>query len=128
MPSAVSFMVSGLRLLQQGIQASILIQRLEVIGSADVALADENLRYGIAAAARAHLLARPGYRIDIDLLDGDPLVREQAACAITVWAPVRDVHDDLRCTHGLEGALRRATVAGCPRARRTTRRAARTRG
>src|SRR6516165_6370372 len=95
--------VSGLRLLQQGIQAPILIERLKVIGSADVGLTDENLRYGIAAAASAHLLARPAHRFDIDLLDGDPFVCEEAPCACTVRAPVRDVHDDLRRTHGARG-------------------------
>src|SRR5215469_1042256 len=103
MPPANSFMVSGLRLLQQGIQAPIRIERLELIGSADVALADENLRYGIAAAARAHLLARPGHDFDIDLLDARAFFRQQAPCAVTVRAPVRDVHDDLRCTHGARG-------------------------
>src|SRR5215831_15076860 len=105
MPPAISFMVSGLRLLQQGIQAPILIERLEVIATADVALADENLRYGIAAAARAHLLARPGHGIDIDLLDGDPLVREQAPRACTVRAPIRDVHENVRRTHGARGRI-----------------------
>src|SRR5215469_7417219 len=128
MPPAVSFMVSGLRLLQQVIQAPILIKRLELIGSADVALTDENLRYGIAAAARAHLLARSGHRFDIDLLDGDPFVCEQVPCARTIRAPVRDVHDDLRRTHGLGASFRRATAAGCPRAKPIARPAARTPG
>jgi len=71
-------MVSGLRLLQQGIQAPIRIERLQVIGSADVALADEDLRYGISTAARTHLLPGANHRIDIDFLDGDTLGGEQA--------------------------------------------------
>src|SRR5215470_11148186 len=118
MSPTVSFMVSRLPLLQQDIQAPVRIERLQFIGSTNMTVTDENLRYGIAAAARAHLLARSGYQFDIDLLDGNPLVREQAPCSLTIRAPVGDVHEDFRATHRARAPFRRATAAGCPRARR----------
>src|SRR6185437_12082179 len=67
--------------------------------SADMTLVDENLRYGIAAAARAHLLARTGHHFDIDLQSDDPLGGEQASCLHAVRAPIRDIDDDLAGTH-----------------------------
>src|SRR5690242_20571010 len=126
MSPAVSFMVFPLRLFQQLIQVSVGLERLQVIASADMALADEDLRYGIAAAARAHLLACTVHRFDIDLKNGDPFGLEQAPCAHAVRAPVRDVNNDLRRTHQARWHLRRARAAGCPRARPQAPRAART--
>src|SRR5215831_14555817 len=103
MSPAVSFMVVRLRLLQQLIQASVRLERLQVIASADMALADEDLRYGIAPATRPHLLACTVHHFDVDLQNGDPFGGEQAPRAYAVRAPVRDINDDPRRTHQARG-------------------------
>src|SRR5439155_49491 len=55
---AVSFDMARLRLFQHGIQATGRLQRVQLVGAADVRVTDEYLGHRAAAAAREHVGVR----------------------------------------------------------------------
>ena len=78
---------------------------MQVVRAANVALADEHLRHGTAAAAPDHLRALFGLRLDVDLLDATPLPVSNARA---LW---QYGHQSLQyMTTG--GALMRPSAAG----------------
>ena len=86
----------------------------------DVPVADEYLRDArAAAAARDHLFARAGHRLDVDLLERDPLLDEERAGAAAVRTPLDSVHHDSRRPHDFQAAraasgARERQVVGTP--------------
>src|SRR5690349_15217713 len=72
---------------------------MQVVATADVAVADEDLRHGAPAAARLHLGAFLGRRFDVVFGVRDALAREQLLRARAVRAPARRVDDDRGRVH-----------------------------
>src|SRR5690606_3271262 len=72
------------------------VERGQIVVAANVAIADENLRHGAAPASLHHLLALGGLFVHLNLVNLNPLAREQRASALTIPAPCGRVHDDLR--------------------------------
>jgi hypothetical protein len=59
--------------LEHGLQAAAAIERDQVIATADMGVADENLRHGASTRDLHHVLALLRVGVDADLFDlGDP--------------------------------------------------------
>src|SRR3990167_2197516 len=72
---------------EQGIQLARPVERSQIVVSADVRPADEDLRYRAPAGFLHHLLALLRVQIDADFLDvGDPFGLEQRLRAHAVRA------------------------------------------
>jgi hypothetical protein len=81
---------------EQCIQFALVLQFVQVVATADMYLADENLRYGAGAGnASFHFLAARGVAIDVNLFDVDnAFAFEQLFGANAVRADSSGIHDD----------------------------------
>src|SRR5690349_11049336 len=84
---------------EQGIQLAAGIECMQVVRAADMAVADEDLRYGAAAAGPlTHGAAQLRLAVDIDLLKSRALLLQERLGGGAVGAPAGGVERDLR--HG----------------------------
>ena len=85
-------------LAEQFIQFAFAVQGSQVIVTAHMTVADEDLRHrATTAASLQHGLAVLGILIDLDFADSDALAFKEAARALTIAAPSGRVHDDIGC-------------------------------
>src|SRR5687767_3312178 len=112
---------------EERIEAARAVERGEVVVSADVALADVDLRDGAPSRALHHLLAALGLEVDAHLLDFDALRLEQPLGHEAERAHAGRVHQHLRhryrstgrlaCCHAATPPLRKKTLANPERRR-----------
>ena len=86
------------------VERAAAVELVDVVGAADMRLADEDLRHGAAAiGADHHLLAEAGV-LHVDFLEGDTLLLQQRLGGVAVGAIGRRVDGDLWlcCHHGVK--------------------------
>src|ERR1700755_2256108 len=70
-----------------------------MIATADMSVADKNLRHRVPTGTRDHLLAHARILIDIDFLEVQMFLRQQVLGPHTVWTPVCYIQRHGRLTH-----------------------------
>ena len=80
---------------KQGIEAARAIERMQVIATADMALADKNLRNRPPTRLRNHFLLAIRVLIDVNLVDvGNAFGAQQRLGPLAVGTPIRCIHLD----------------------------------
>src|SRR5512137_1720823 len=85
---------------EQLVELAGLVECIEVVESADVAVADKDLGNGAPpGTALQHGIALGRILVHLDLTEGDALALEQRLGALAVGAPASRVHDDVGFAH-----------------------------
>src|SRR6056297_2015165 len=79
---------------EQAIELAFLLERVQVVEAADVVVADEDLRHGLAAGPFDHLGALVRFGVQRDFGPADVLALEQIARGDAERAGSAAVHDD----------------------------------
>src|SRR5271169_3673515 len=100
--------IPGRRAREQRVELALAVEFGEVVRAADVALADEDLRHPVVAAAAGDHLGAVRRVVDVDLAPAYALALEQRAHARAISAPAGRVQRHERSGGGCVRVVRRA--------------------